>query len=280
MALKTKTSSVTIRIIVLTCALCFSVASNANPNHVEATKTITIAGDEWCPINCSQDATNPGYMIEVAQEAFGLTGYHVEYIEMPWMRAVNLARNGEIDAIVGAFEDDAPDFVFPTEPILFIRPSTLFARQGLAWQFTGIDSLREVTLGVIGGYDYGARLNAFIDTSIAASDSRVIQIYGDNATSRNIELLRKQRADLIVETDVVFWHIVRSSGDESRFKEVAQLTEPEGCHIAFSPTSERSKQLAIQLDSGIKQLKKNNRLTELAGKYQISLKYMSPPSSD
>ena len=214
-------------------------------------------------------------MMEVAQEAFGLAGYHVEYIEMPWMRAVNLARNGQIDAVVGAFEDDAPDFVFPTEPILFIRPSTLFARQEFDWQFAGIDSLREVTLGVIGGYDYGAELNAAIDKSIVASDNRVIQIYGDNATSRNIELLRKQRADLIVETDVVFWHIVGSSSDESRFKEIAQLTEPEGCHIAFSPTSERSKQLALALDSGIKEMTRNKRLLALAEKYQIALNHVT-----
>lgn len=256
--------------------VCFQFCLSAEPQN------ITIAGDQWCPINCAQESTEQGFMIEAAREALAFQGFEITYLEMPWKRAVNLARSGQIDAIVGAFEGDAPDFVFPQRALLKISPSSLFGLSELDWQFDGLASLNHVKLGAIGGYDYGDALNSFIRANLKSDDNRIIQIFGDDASRRSIELLRKRRADVIVEADVVFWQNVNNQNDAESFKQIAVLSKPEDCFIAFSPALARSKKVANALHEGLQILEQNGRLTALANKYQIAHKHLAtaPKQSD
>lgn len=55
-------------------------------------------------------------MVDIAREVLGEAGYTVEYVNVSWARALQLTREGQLDAVVGAFTTDAPDFVFPDTP--------------------------------------------------------------------------------------------------------------------------------------------------------------------
>jgi len=115
---------------------------------------IVIAADYWCPISCSPDCNNPGILIEIADTIFSQKNCTIKYIQMPWKRAVALARNGKINGIVGAFYGDAPDFIFPKNEQINLTNS-FYVLKDNDWNFTGIESLKNIRLGYINGYDYG-----------------------------------------------------------------------------------------------------------------------------
>lgn len=232
-------------------------------------KTIVIAGDNWCPINCSEDETDKGFMIDVATEALASSGYSVKYEEIPWTRAVGLAREGQIQAIVGAFKGDAPDFHFPQSPLLNISPNSLFVKTGSQWQFSDIRSFNDIRLGTIKGYDYGEVLNAYIQSVVSTDDSSIVQIYGNDAVNRSIQFLLRDRIDVFVETGPVFWYQAKQMGISDQVKQVGHVSEPEPCFIAFSPALGNSKELTSALEKGIGSLKKQGRIKKIAEKYGL-----------
>lgn len=65
------------------------------------TKEVVLAADRWCPINCGENDPMQGFMIDIARLALHPAGYRVRYIEMPWQRALAMARAGEINGVVG-----------------------------------------------------------------------------------------------------------------------------------------------------------------------------------
>lgn len=80
-----------------------------------ANQTISIRADNWYPMNGNPESNLPGYMIELARAIFKQHGYEVNYETMPWKRALSTVKTGKHDCVVGAYKEDAPGFVFPTE---------------------------------------------------------------------------------------------------------------------------------------------------------------------
>ncbi|WP_214131765.1 substrate-binding periplasmic protein [Alteromonas oceanisediminis] len=258
------------RLFVLSITLVYAASVAAG------SRVITVAGDDWCPVNCSEKSVDKGFMIDAATQILALEGYTVNYIEMPWTRAIKLARDGEIDAVVGAFEGDAPDFVFSNSPLLYLSPNSLFVKSDTEWEYNGISSLNDVRLGVISGYDYGAVMNDYIRSRLFYDNNRMIQVFGDNATKRNIDLLRLGRVDVIVENAIVFWYQVADDGDANRFREVSTGDSPKACHIAFSPVIKDANELVNAFDRGYHRLQQQQTLQSIAEKYSIDKKYLSP----
>lgn len=239
-----------------------------NSNNALA-KSIVIAGDNWCPINCTQDSEDKGFMIDLAIEALALSDHQVTYVEVPWTRAVELASKGEVDAIVGAFKNDAPDFIYPQTPLLNISPNNLFTTQDNEWVYQNINSLNDVNIGVITGYDYGDKLNSYLFSKASA---KVQQIYGNNAPSRNIQRLLKKRIDVLVETGPVFWYHAKKLNVLHQVKQVGSVSKSEPCYIAFSPFLPSSKDISIALDKGVEILRQQGRVKEIADYYGLPAK--------
>lgn len=235
-------------------------------------KIITIAGDNWCPINCSprdNGQQEQGFMIDVAREALAMQGFHLNYVEIPWTRAIELARKGEIEGVVGAFHGDAPDFIFPERALLSMSPSSLFTAKGSQWQFQGLTSINQVTLGSIKGYDYGDALNGYINSLLTTKSDQLVQLHGNNAVKRGIQLLLKQRVGVFVESAPVFWYHAKQLNLTDKVKHIADVSPKEPCFIAFSPMHKQSKTLSALLDSGVKELDRSGRLKQIANKYGL-----------
>jgi polar amino acid transport system substrate-binding protein len=237
---------------------------------LSADKVITIAGDNWCPINCSTIDKDKGYMIDVAELIFKQHGYQLKYIEMPWTRAVELARAGEIDGIVGAFEGDAPDFVFPEEALLNISPNNLFTLAASSYQYQALPSLQNLTLGTIKGYDYGESLNEYISKNKDVNTNAINEIYGNDAVKRNIELLLRERIDVFAESSAVFWYQVTTMGIADKFKMVGRVSAEQPCYIAFTPELSTSSELAKTLTNGLRSKALAPQIKELATKYGLN----------
>ncbi len=158
----------------------------------EESKEIIIAGDNWCPINCGEQDSKKGFMIDVATEALKEAGYTVRYMEVPWLRAIEMAREGRIHAIVGAFKDDAPDFYYPQVPFLQLSPNSLFMLKETEWQYQNIRSFNGVRIGVIKGYDYGDEMNTYIKSFSYSKTSTLVQLSGNDAVERNLKFLTRK----------------------------------------------------------------------------------------
>ncbi len=230
-------------------------------------RTVVLAADPWCPHNCVSGSTSEGYMVDLAREALGRAGFEVTYVNMSWARALEQARAGHIDGIIGAFTSDAPDFIFPEEH-LGTSHIELYTQPGQDWHYEGIDSLRSQTLIALNGYSYSPELDDYILRN-RDDRQRIWILSGPAPLERAIKLILEQRSDVLPEDrDVMAWTLKHQLPGVQLRMAGALYDTP--VYIAFSPASRRSEELADALSRGIRALRASGRLAEIRSGYGVS----------
>lgn len=226
--------------------------------------TISIVADEWCPYNCTPGSSDPGFMIEIAQKVLGAAGHTIDYKILPWSRAVDETRKGKFTAVVGAANDDAPDFAFPGSALGL--STTVFAvRKGDPWRYTGPASLAGISVGVIQDYSYEDGFDAYVEAN--AKDSAKIQVAtGEDALGINIKKLEAKRIGALVEDQAVLEYELKQAGKAGTFDVAGDLGESE-LFIAFSPAVAESKEYARLLGEGVEKMRASGELATLLAKY-------------
>jgi polar amino acid transport system substrate-binding protein len=229
--------------------------------------TITLVADEWCPFNCEPNSELPGYAVEIATTVMGRHGHTIKYELLAWDTAIAQSREGKYNAIIGAFQGDAPDFVFPSEPIGNISGSGLFTLTSNPWKYENIDSLKTQKLGAILAYDYGEQVGQYIKKQRLAGNVELIS--GHKPLRRNIQKMMVGRLTVVIDAAPVFWYTAKSLGVTDKVKFVGEVEPPEGAFIAFSPTIKESESYAAILSTGIETLRKNGELAKILHKYGL-----------
>ena len=227
--------------------------------------TVTLVADNWCPYNCGATDANPGILIEVAKYSLTKAGHTVEYSNVPWARAIEDSRAGKYTGIVGAYKDDAPDFVFPEKGIM---PSSndFFVKSGSTWKFSGITSLDTVSLGAIKDYSYGEA----VDTYITANESNPAKVQvagGDDALTKNIEKLLAGRVDVLIEDAAVMNYELKTASKTGQVVQAGTFGGDD-VHVAFSPANPKAAEFAKAISDGLKELEANGELAKIKAKYQ------------
>ncbi|WP_417567242.1 substrate-binding periplasmic protein [Marinobacter sp.] len=240
--------------------------SQATP-ATEPRRKIVIGADPWCPHNCEAGSDREGYMVDIAREAFGMAGIDVEYVNMSWARAIQQARDGYIDGIVGALPGDAPDFVFPEEATGHTT-TVLYTHPDNVWNFNGIESLSNLTLLAINGYSYSPELDAYI-AKHQNDPEKVWILSGPAPLSRAIELLDKHRSDVFPEDrDVMEWAL-KQQGNRIALR-ITDVIHQSAIYIAFSPERQGSEELSDLLSQGTRALKSSGRIEQIMARYGLT----------
>jgi len=247
-------------IIIISTLSCLLVCCSSNCRA----DYITIAADNWCPVNCDPSDSKPGIMVEIAEHVFSNAGHTVIYKILPWSRAIKLSREGEITGIIGAFVGDAPDFIFPENELLMISGNTFFVAKESTFVYQNISSLADVQLGAIRDYDYGELLNDYI------KKGKNVQILsGENPLERMIQMLLIGRVDVVIEAAPVLWHTAAKMNVKDKLKAAGRASDAEKCYIAFSPKNAKSKEYAKILSDGIDGLRRSGELNKILNTYGI-----------
>lgn len=225
--------------------LCFLLAGGGFAEE----RTITLVGDRWCPFNCNDHPDHRGVLVEKAAAALAEDGFKLKYIELPWSRAIMSVRNGQYDAIVGTGLSETPDFHFPPEPLATAQHS-FFTLPNSAWEYQGLESLKNIRIGVIQDYSYGGLYEDYIKEN-QDNESRVVMLRGDQVLPRLVKMLRLGRIDVLVaEKRVLGYHFNPSGRGENPLR-YAGLANEEALYVAFSPALDDGAELAEALDRGM-----------------------------
>lgn len=235
---------------------------------VTGAEEIQIRADLWAPFNSDPTSDKPGYMIEVASRIFEKAGHKLNYQVMPWNRSIKAAENGEVDGIVGAAVGDAPNFIFPKESLGRVE-NAIYVKKDNPWRYTGIESLKEVKVGVIADYSYGDILDGYIKANIR--NKNLIEVAtGDDAFSQNIKKLSLGRVSAIFcAPPVLISTIQELKQNLEDFVQAGVSSDIDDLYIAFSPKKPSSNQYAEILSKGIVEMRKSGELQKILDKYSL-----------
>lgn len=229
---------------------------------------ITIAADDWCPVNCQPPESKSGVGIDLAKAIFESQGYRINYVVMPWSEALAKVRSGQVDAVVGAARSDDTTLVFPSQHLLQISDD-FYVAKGMSWRFQGVHTLKNKKLGIIADYGYGAQVKDYIRAN--QSNLSLIQVsHGNDALKSNIKKLLNREIDVVVEAKPVMEYNIsrmRLGGKVEWAGGVQQLP----VYLAFSPALSKSRGLADLFDAGMRKLAAEGRLEGFYTPYGLSL---------
>ncbi len=227
---------------------------------------ITIRADEWCPYNCDPDSDRPGFMIEIAQTVFERAGHTVDYQILPWERALNEAKKGRINGLVGLLRQEEPEFIFPDQETGYTI-AVFYVQKDEEWRYTGIQSLEQVSLGGISGYYYGEEVNAYIQEH-KKDDKHVQLLFGETAFQRNVQKLLNERISALLANRFVMSYFLHETEQQGLLEEAGE-SQDGLIYIGFSPAHPKSQEYAGILSKGTEQLRQSGELEQILARYGL-----------
>lgn len=232
----------------------------------DAKKTITLRADVWCPFNCEPGSDHPGYMIEVATKVFARHGIKVDYATLAWSRALEDAAASKIDGIIATTKKESPTLVFPPDSLGDVR-FCFYTKADDKWTYALPASLKGKKIGTIKDYFYGD-FSEVLAVAQKQHGAKVEELAGDGALNRNISKLKLGRLDVVIDSNFVMQHTLRSIKGEKDFRE-SGCSAPVEHFVAFAPGNPEAKQWAAWLAEGVAELRNNGGLGKILERYAL-----------
>ncbi|MBV8657435.1 MAG: transporter substrate-binding domain-containing protein [Burkholderiales bacterium] len=222
-----------------------------------------VAPDYWCPFSCHETDAQPGFTIEIVRAIFEPLGYRVDFHNENYARALVDVRAGRFDVIPSAIRAEAPDFVFPKEAVSVNR-FCVYTPIASGWPYHSPADFGARRIGVIKGYDYGPRIDAWLQSKTQHAEVHS----GDDIVPRMISKLEMGRLDAFIEEEhLVDWSLFKMSHPGLR---KAGCETPIPGYLGFSPTRLDAKQMAQTYDAGIVRLRKSGQLSHIMASYGLA----------
>jgi polar amino acid transport system substrate-binding protein len=227
-------------------------------------KTLVLAGSDYCPYVCLDNqgnlSKNPGIHIEILQSLMEPHGIAIQNISMPWIRAVAETSKGNIDALNGAFSEDAPLLLFPEQAI---STSTMcfYTSNESKWTYKDLASLKQVTVLKV----QGISINKEIDNYLAHPKSRTLSISYENYYAAYDKFLSRDIHTVFIEDQYVANHLMTNYWQED-FREAGCIEEND-MWIPFNPNKQSSQDYIQIINENLEAFKASKKWQAIAEKY-------------
>lgn len=231
--------------------LCFGLISAEE-------KTVNLVTLEWEPYIGSK-LKNGGYLAEIAREAFKAAGYETKITYMPWSRALEVAKRGDFDGVIGAYySDERAEFFEYPDKIDEVKV-VFFSKKGRNITFSKIEDLKPYKIGVIRGY---VQTEEFDNADYLQKD--------ESADSETVlKKLIHNRVDLIVDTKKTILHLANTKFPDQadQIEEVKPELKSHDLYIIFSKNAPDYMEKTEAYNKGLKIIKDSGRLKEIKAEY-------------
>lgn len=228
--------------------------------------TVTILSDKWFPVNGDPKSDQPGYMIEIAKTILNKHGHSLDYRLAPWTRSLIEVREGRADCVVGAYKEDAKDFIFPENPWGKAK-FNFYTKADSLWTFNDINDLALITLGVVSGYAYNPKIDKYVRNNHRSAAVQLVS--GESALEQNIRKLLVNRIDALIAYDVVIESELKILNISDKLKVSGEVKPPEFMYIACSPEKSSSIKYTKLFSDGVVELREKGVLQRILKKYGI-----------
>ncbi|MDD0841785.1 substrate-binding periplasmic protein [Pseudomonas sp. Gutcm_11s] len=154
-------------------ALCLTFANVAVAE--ESSCHLRVGWEEWFPLIYQQDEQLTGNEYELLQQLASGAGCSLEFVEMPWARALQLLKQGQLDMLYGASRTAEREAyaqfsqAYRQEQMVLVVRATEGPRQQELGRLSLVNWLAEPrpngqprVLGLIRGFYYGEALEAIV----------------------------------------------------------------------------------------------------------------------
>lgn len=240
------------------------LTSNA---HSQNPKTVVrVAQVDWCPQICV-DHEQPGYIIEILEEAFLGSEFTFAYNTYSWARGISHTTNGETVALLAAAPKETPNLIFPDAPI-GEQQACFFTLPTSNWLYSGENTLAGIGIGI--------PINISLEELDTYRENNPDQFHQQASTPRYIErsvkMLERKRVDtFIFFKNTVLHHMAQN--DMVKHIRNAGCVTATPVYMVFSPAphlKELGQQVMRHYERRYSILKGSGRIADIMARYGLS----------
>lgn len=237
--------------------------------HASASEKIIIAGDYFCPYNCTPNMHNPGYIIELLQELFKPHDIDIDYVILPWQEAIKAVKNGNINCMI-SLTDNIDDFILTPQPVAQLTTG-LYTTNDTAWVLDGIDSLTNKKICTIHRHNTLRDIKQYIIDNYASCPSNFMLENEHLASINCLHNLIDGNIDIVVESDDVINFLSCGFDTKADVTKIHRIDDAGSIniYIAFSPMVDKSQEHADIVIKAIKAPSNQEKIRQLAKKYGL-----------
>lgn len=219
---------------------------------------ILAAGDPWPPF-LDPNQPNKGLIAEIATAAYATQGYELEIIFVPWARAITGVKNASYDLLLGTWiTEERTQYLMFSDPYLN-NSLKIIKKKGNTFEYAGLESLKEKSIGVVRGYGYG-------DDFLNATHFRQPKARSFISNARK---LVAGRIDLTIEDEIVAKAIIAKEDPdllkEIEFSKVDYATNT--LHITCGLANARHEEFIDAFNKGLIEIKKNGEYDRILNSF-------------
>jgi polar amino acid transport system substrate-binding protein len=211
--------------------------------------------------------SDPGVIVEIVTKILLDHKIVSNFAITNWSRAVEDAKGGLIDGLVGASKADAPELVFPELP-LFHTASCFYVHPESTWTFKKLESLEQQKLGASKGYTYGEPADTYIG-KYAKEKTKIELVSGDNPSLANIKKLLDKRVSVIIEDKNIMRRSLKMNPDLQGTPKIAGCVSSLDLSVGFSPKNISAKTYAKYISDAVKSKMKSSEIKKIIQKYDV-----------
>ena len=215
------------------------------PNPAAAGKRVMLAATEYSPYY-GQQLPNQGVITEIIREAFKQNGYEAQIKFLPWKRALEMNRRGEVDALYTAWyrEERNQWFAF-SDPLPIANEIGFFKRIDRTISYRTIEDLRPFKIGIVRGYSNPPEFDRAGLVTEAVTEDRL-----------NIKKLAVGRIDFVLIDKIIGLHIINIEVPESA--RILEWLHPplkiEEQYLIFSKKAQDYEKKRMDFNRGLRQI--------------------------
>lgn len=136
-------------------------------------KEYSVAAYAWKPF-IDLEAEHNGISIELIRQFFATQGDTIKVVPMPWVRSLNLLKNGKVDILPAVwFTQERTETMIYSESYISNRLVFIKSKDN-AFEYDGLESLSGKVVGVVREYAYGEEFLADPNIIFSVADSLLV----------------------------------------------------------------------------------------------------------
>lgn len=227
-------------------------------------ETLTIARsiDDWGPNEfMGEDGKPTGFHIDLIHMAAAELNINIEFVSLPWKRALATVEKGEVDAIsYTIFTPERTSYLIYEAGNAISIGSTRFAYlKGNNFDYDGtLESVKDRKIGVIRGYSYGKKFER----------NKLTNLVNVNSEEQLLLMLLEKRVDLIL---VNIDHLKYKYSHLAEFSEVTSMdvaSDSYDIYLAFSK-KRAHEELAKRFAKVISRIRQSEKYQKIVQSYYL-----------
>lgn len=200
-----------------------------------------------------------GYSWDLLRESYHTMGYTIQYVIVPWARAMSFVKQGQVDILfpTGKNAQRQQVFHYSRQPVNQVK-YVLYVQQNSPLIWRGLDSLKNLTIGLKRGFNYGADWQ----------NPEHINTFEVGKIPNGFQMLSKGHIHGFLGYEMNWDHVIRQNNWQHKYKKLATLGTSREYLVALK-SNPKSLELLRAYDDGINKLQQSGRLKQLKQKWFI-----------